>query len=415
MGTLENLRGGLSEIWGHKLRSALTLVGVILGVFSINCMFSIVQGVRDTIGDVFETIGFDGIVFLVPEDIERDKRTAWNLASKGLQASDADALRIKLADQRVRVSPLSQMWRTIEYNGKRTSIRIEACNEEYLQMRRMKVEKGRTLLASDVAGNLPVAVIGPQIAKDLFFPEDPIGKEIPLDGIRFTVIGVLKKSELPAGMGGGGGGGDMFGQNTVYIPISTARAYIVGVRTPIGIAMKMPKDGDFKKIADSAEMLIVSRHRGVLDFQVENVAEDMLREREEVDKMLGNFNVVLGCIAGTALLVGGIGILSVMLIAVNERLFEIGIRKAVGATDNEILFQFLVEASTLSTMGAVLGTVAAVVAVGLLGQFFPLGLAVSMGGLSLSAGFAVGIGLGFGLYPAWLASRMDPVESLRAT
>lgn len=408
---MENVRGGISEIWANKLRSALTLIGVVLGVFSINCMFSIVQGVRVSISDMFETIGFDGMVFVVPQELDRDERTAWNLSSKGLQVSDADALRLAFHDEGVRVSPMSQFMRTVEHAGKESLVRFEAVNEDYLGMRNMIVEEGRGLLAADIAGRTPVAVIGPKVAADLFHPEDPLGKEIPVDGLRFRVVGVLKKNELPQGMGGGG---DMFDGNTVYVPISSARAYVLGIRTPVGIAVKSPAHADFARIAGEAEIAVARRHRGVRDFEVENVGEEILKAKDEVDEMLGNFNVVLGCISGAALLVGGIGILSVMLIAVNERLYEIGIRKAVGATDNEILVQFLVEAATLSALGAVVGTGLAVIAVTLLSSQFPMGLAVSAGGLSLSAFFAIGIGLVFGLYPAWLASRMDPVEALRA-
>jgi putative ABC transport system permease protein len=182
----------------------------------------------------------------------------------------------------------------------------------------------------------------------------------------------------------------------------------------VGLAVKTRPGIDFHDVADDTVALLRKRHHGAKDYSVENVAEEILREKEDIDKMLGHFNVVLGCIAGSALLVGGIGILSVMLIAVSERLFEIGIRKAVGASDGEILLQFLVEASTLSGVGAVVGTLLAVGVVQLLSSKFPWGLAISMGGLSLAAFFAIGIGLGFGLYPAWLASRMDPVEALRA-
>jgi putative ABC transport system permease protein len=260
---------------------------------------------------------------------------------------------------------------------------------------------------------MPVCLLGPQVAKDLFGKESPVGKDVELDGLRFRIVGLMEKPELPPGMGGGMGG-NFFGENTIYLPITTAKLYFLGPEAIVGIALKVPEGGDFTTLADEAKMMLTARHRGVRDIEVENVAEEMLEEKDEVDKMLFNFNVVLGSIAGAALLVGGIGILSLMLIAVNERLFEIGIRKAVGATDTEILVQFLVESATLSSLGAAMGTGAAAIIITVLSGFFPMGLSMSAGGLSLSVFFAVGTGLGFGLYPAWLASRKDPVESLRA-
>lgn len=408
----ENIRGGFTEIWGHKLRSALTLVGIVLGTFSINCMFSIVQGIRDTIGNVFETIALDGAIFISPRQLERGERDAWNLSSTGITYADVDAVRASLAG-RALVSPMGGTGRVIEHDGIRSTVEVQAVNEDFFTIRSFKIKDGRLLLPSDMVGALPVAVLGADVAKDLFGADGAVGKEIPLDGLRFQVIGVLEKPTLPPGMGGGGMG-NFFGQNTVFIPITTARLYLLGPEANVAIALKSPPGGDFVQMADDAEMLLIGRHRGVRDVEVENVAEDMLREKDEVDKMLGNFNVVLGSIAGSALLVGGIGILSLMLIAVNERLFEIGIRKAVGATDSEILVQFLVESTTLSSLGAAVGTLLAVIAVKLLSSQFPFGLSVSAGGLSLAAFFAVSTGLGFGLYPAFLASRKDPVESLRA-
>ena len=409
----ENIRGGLSEIWGHKLRSALTLVGIVLGTFSINCMFSIVQGVREAIKGVFETIALDGMVFISPRGLERGERNAWNLSSTSVTIPDVDAVRAKL-EGRALVSPVGTVMRRLERDGVGTFVQVESVNEDFFVIRNFEINHGRLLLPSDMEGRLPVAVIGYQVAKDLFPSTEAVGKELAIDGLRFTVVGVLKKPKLPPGMGGGGGMNDFFGVNTVFVPISTARLYLLGVEANVGVALKAPPEENFMAIADEAEMLLVGRHRGVRDIQVENVAEDMLREKEEIDKMLFNFNVVLGSIAGSALLVGGIGILSLMLIAVNERLFEIGIRKAVGATDSEILVQFLVESATLSCVGAVIGTGGAVLFVMAIGGFFPLGLSVSAGGLSLAGFFAVSTGLGFGLYPAWLASRKDPVESLRA-
>lgn len=409
----ENIRSGLSELWGHKLRSFLTLVGIFFGTLSINSMFSLVQGVRETIAGVFDTIGLDGAIFIAPRQLERDERNAWNLSSTNISYADVDALRAKLEGQAL-VSPMGTLMRTVENDGKRSQVEIEAVNKDFFEIRNFKLAEGRLLLPSDMEGTNPVVVLGSDVARDLFGrAEDAIGKDIPLDGLRFRVIGVLEKPALPPGMGMGMGG-NFFGQNTLFIPITTARLYFLGPEAVLGIAVKTKEGEDFVTIADDAEMLLVGRHRGVRDIEVENVAEEMLQEKDEVDKMLWNFNVVLGSIAGAALLVGGIGILSLMLIAVNERLFEIGIRKAVGATDSEILVQFLVESTTLSTVGAAAGTAFAIVLVKVLSPFFPFGLSVSIGGVSLAGFFAVFTGVGFGLYPAWLASRKDPVESLRA-
>lgn len=404
----ENIRGGLSEIWGHKLRSALTLIGIVLGTFSINAMFSIVAGVRASIAGVFATVGLDTAVFVAPQEVPRDERTAWALASKGLTVEDSNALRDQLPA--ALVSPVSSFMREIEHDGKRSQVTFQAVSEDYLAIRNLTVEKGRGITWGDQIGQTPVAVIGHKVSTDLFGAEDPVGKEIPVGSLRFKVVGLLKQAKLPPGFQGGGLD---FEGNTVYVPITTAKAYVLGPKPGIFLSMKAT-DGDFMRLAQDSRTVLARRHRNSPDFEVENVGESILKEKSEVDHMLGNFNIVLGCIAGAALIVGGIGILSLMLIAVNERLFEIGTRKAVGATDGEILLQFLVESATLSTLGAIIGTILAVIATKLLGHNFPTGLAISASGLLLAGFFAIGIGVGFGLYPAWLASRLDPVEALRA-
>lgn len=407
----ENIRSGLWQVVSHPLRSALTLIGVVLGVLSINVMFALVGGVQDAIKQGFEVIGLEGVVFISPRQIPFEERNALTSASRGLTPEDAEA--INEAVEGVTAVPLTQFQRQVDVGGgERVNVQIMGTHGEFFVMRNMGIDEGRTLTSADVEGELPVAIIGRKIAGDIFKGEDPLGLTFPIGGLRYLVVGVLEQMELPPGVHMGGL--DTEG-NTVYIPTSTARRYMTGLRAPVGLAVHVENDTLLSSKVDEIEAVLYRRHRGVEDFQVENVGESLLEAKEEVSKMLRNFNVVLGCIAGAALLVGGIGILSVMLIAIQERLFEIGIRKAVGARDNEILIQFLVESVLLCALGAAVGSGFAWVFVKLLGTQFPTGLSLNTGGLTLSYSFAMIIGVGFGLYPAWLASRKEPVEALRAS
>jgi putative ABC transport system permease protein len=190
--------------------------------------------------------------------------------------------------------------------------------------------------------------------------------------------------------------------------------YFLGTDTVHAYIFKV---GDVKAIADGekeVEALLRRSHRGIGDFKIENIGEEMVRIRGEVDKIIGNWRVVLASIAGISLIVGGIGIFSVMQISISERLYEIGLRKSIGATDGAIFGQFLVESVSLSVVGSLIGAALGSAITLIAGQAFPDGLAISPTALALSGAFAIVIGLSAGVYPALRASRLPPVEALRA-
>jgi putative ABC transport system permease protein len=201
----------------------------------------------------------------------------------------------------------------------------------------------------------------------------------------------------------------------LYLPLSTLRKFYTGENSPL--TLMAIKTDDFENLRDLKSEAIASlkiAHRGAQDFRVENIAEEMLRVRKEVQTVLTNWRIVLGSIAGISLLVGGIGLLSVMLISIGERLYEIGLRKAIGATDLAVFVQFLSESVVLSLLGALIGAGIAIVVTRALSSFFAAGLPINLPGLATAIGIALLLGIVFGLYPALKASRMEPVEALRS-
>jgi putative ABC transport system permease protein len=200
----------------------------------------------------------------------------------------------------------------------------------------------------------------------------------------------------------------------VYVPLSTLQKHFQGTDAVMAYAFKV---GDVERLKDGqkeAEALLRRGHRGISDFRVQNIGEEMVRIRREIDKLIDNWTVVLASIAGISLLVGGIGIFSVMQISISERMYEIGLRKSIGATDGEIFGQFLIESVSLSLVGGFLGSALGLGITLLAGQAFEDGLSVSPGALFLAAAFAVVIGLSAGVYPALRASKLAPVDALRA-
>jgi putative ABC transport system permease protein len=200
----------------------------------------------------------------------------------------------------------------------------------------------------------------------------------------------------------------------LYVPLETLRAFYQGSEAPLSyLAVKTEHPDRLNDLRAETEASLHLAHRGADDFKVENIAQEMLKVRKEITVVLRNWHIVLGTIAGISLLVGGIGLLSVMLISIGERLYEIGLRKSIGATDTQIFLQFLAESAILSLIGGILGVVAGIGAILAVTKFFPGGLPIHLFAISLSLGLSVLLGVLYGLYPALRASRMQPVEALR--
>ena len=356
-----------------------------------------------------DDLGFDGVVFAVPraatDRIELKKQGY----SRGMRAADGLVIEAgrETIDQAAPVLGLGN--ETVRMNGHTLKALVEAVTPEWGRIRNRVPELGRYLVESDVETRATVALLGQKIKKDVFGDEEAIGREILIRGMRFRIVGILKK----------------FGNNQVnddemerdnskiYIPLTTAQKYFVGTDTVHAWAFKADpeKMGDAQK---EAEALMRRSHRGITDFKIENIGQEILRVRKEIDKLIVNWNIVLASIAGISLLVGGIGIFSVMQISISERTYEIGLRKSIGATDPEIFGQFLIESVSLSLVGGLVGAALGYGVTLMAAQAFPDGLSVSPLGLLLAAAFAIVIGLAAGVYPALRASRLTPVDAIRA-
>lgn len=409
MNAWEAVRTSLAEILGHKLRSALTLVGVVLGTTSLVVMVSVIGGVAVAVQKGLGDLGYDGVMVVqaqVPsERLERKKQGY----SRGLRAADLRAIE----DGRELISeaaPVVGFKERALVNGRVLEVNGEGVTAEYGRIRNREVARGRYIAGRDVESVAPVCVLGHKLAQDAYGSEDPLGREIQVRGLRLTVVGVLR----PLGSNQVQDD-DMERDNSrLYLPLSTAQKHLTGGDAVHAYVFKVDDPTRLTAAEGEAGALLARSHRGIRDFKVQNIGEEILRVRGEVDKLIRNWTVVLASIAGISLLVGGIGIFSVMQISISERLYEIGLRKSLGASDGAIFFQFLVESVSLSLVGGLTGSALGYGVTLLAAQAFEDGLAVSPMGLVLAAGFAIVIGLSAGLYPALRASRLAPVEALRA-
>ncbi len=404
----EASRTSLAEILSHKLRSALTLVGIVLGTTALVVMVSVIGGVAVAVQKGLDDLGFDGVVLAVPAEpsdrLEQKKRY-----SRGMRGADGEVIEAgrEAIEQAAPVLGLGN--ETVRLNGRTLKVSIEAVTPAWGRIRNRVPETGRYLVESDLATHATVALLGQKIKQRVFGGEEAVGREILIRGMRFRIVGVLKQF----GNRQVGGGGLDRDNMKIYVPLTTAQKYFVGADTVHAWAFQAdPARTD--EAASEAEALLRRGHHGISDFRIENIGEEILRVRKEVDKLIANWNVVLASIAGISLLVGGIGIFSVMQISISERVYEIGLRKAIGATDPEIFGQFLLESVSLSLLGGAIGAALGYGVTRLAARAFPDGLSVSPPALLLAAGFAITIGLAAGAYPALRASRLTPVDAIRA-
>jgi putative ABC transport system permease protein len=404
----EAIRTSLEEVRAHPLRSFFTLIGVILGTLALVVVLSVLDGVEMAVWQGMEDLGLDGVLIVQsrkPSDrVERAKA----YVSRGLRVEDARYFR---DNELVSViGPVGETRAVVTAGTVTRRINVYGITPSFVSIKGRKTTEGRFISERDYLGSAPVCVLGFKLKEQLFGGESAIGQKVNLAGRRLTVVGVGTKfnmqfvndDDLRKETGG------------VYVPFSIYED-MFGKTTAISYmlaqAVVPEKSIDAE---DETTRLYARAHNGIRDVHVENVGKEILKERGNIVRILRNWRIVFFSIAGVSLLIGGVGIFSVLKISISERLFEIGLRKSMGATDGEIFFQFLVEAVTLSFVGAAIGLAGGVALVKVISGFFPAGLPVSLFGTSVSVGFAISIGLLAGLYPSISASRLEPVEALRA-
>lgn len=404
----EAVRTTFAEIWAHKMRSALTLVGVILGTMGVVVMVTMIDAIKVMVWDGIKGLGFDGVMFVsdsMPEDPADLKKRG---LSRGMSVRDVGVLE-EGGDTFEAVAAIRITQRVVRARGTGTRVRVYGITPSYGVVHNRQVTAGRWIDPGDQIETRRVAVLGINLAEKLFGTDDPLGRDVQVGDTPFRVVGVESRI------------GNRFANDDwseremdgVLVPLSAFRAYLEGGEELSLLTVKTSDTGELGLVKSEIERLVRRAHHGVNDFEVDNVAEEMVKAEKQVRELLRNWTIVLAAISGISLLVGGVGIYSVMRISLAERVYEIGLRKAIGATDRAILVQFLVEATTLSILGAILGCGLAALIAKFASRAFEAGLPLSPLGLGLGVGFAVAVGLFAGLFPAISAARLTPVEAMR--
>lgn len=404
MDILESVKMATNTLVANKLRSSLTMLGIIIGNASVIAMVGIGQGAQKFVSSQFESLGTN-VLFVVPGNRDA-QRTTINVP-KTLVLEDAEAIATQVPSV-ANVAPQLHSRDLVTYRNKNTYSLIVGTNPDYTVVRNFDVQRGRFLNNLDLKRSNNVATLGSDLATRLFGNQNPIGQQIRIKNVSFSVIGVMESK------------GSALGTNyddSAYIPVTTMASRIIGKNSPYGvnltfISVSAKNDASVEAAQFQIRNLLRLRHKITRedDFSVQS-QKDVLQIAGTVTSAL---TLMLAAIAGISLLVGGIGVMNIMLVSVTERTQEIGLRKALGATQDDILIQFLIEAVMLSAAGGLLGTGLGVGGVLLIGALTPFQAGVSSVAIALAVGISGGIGVVFGVVPARRAAQLDPIVALRS-
>ena len=412
MNPAELLRLALHGLAANKLRAALTMLGIIIGVAAVITLLSVGRGVERYVTAQFQGIG-SNLLFIFPggPDEQDGPPTAAN-RDKPLTNADGLALTdpfLVPSAQAVALEYLS--FGTIEYSRETLSVQVSGVSTNYQAVRQFFVQDGDFISDADERSVARVAVLGQTVVKTLFPDGDfPLGQTIKINTVPFKVIGVLESQ-----------GGSLFGDqdSLVLIPLSTAQQRLFNARGPDGqyglsiIYLQARGEDEMESAAQQATTVLRDRHnidfRAEDDFTVRNLTE-MVSARTQTTRLM---SLLLGAVASISLVVGGIGIMNIMLVSVTERIREIGLRMAVGAGPREVQLQFLAEAMLISLAGGAIGIALGIGGALLAEKFGSLPVALNLEVILMATGFSVATGLFFGYYPARKASQLDPIEALR--
>lgn len=399
----ENVKMALAGMIANKMRTFLTLLGIIIGVGAVIAMVSLGLGVKEQIRQNISSLGSN---LLIVTSGGRTTSGARLAAGSGVRLTydDAKAIEKNVSGIQYVAPSVSSSYQLVVGNQNWTSA-VEGTTPNILEIRSFSLTEGRMFTEKDLDSRARVAVIGQTIVENLFPDGDAVGKTVRINKAPFKVIGVLEEKGQSAG------GQDQ--DDIVYIPLTTAQQRMMGITYINRITVQTQDENVITEAQAEIETLLRTRHKIKTgdddDFSVRNLAALM----ETMMETANTITLLLGNIAAISLLVGGIGIMNIMLVSVTERTREIGIRKALGATYNNILQQFLIEAMVIGVVGGVLGTLTGVLASYALSYFSGWQTMVSGIAIVVAVVFSVGIGLFFGIYPARKAALLDPIDALR--
>jgi len=427
-GVKRTVKLGIKSLWMHRLRSILTMLGIIFGVCSVIAMLAIGEGASREAQDAIAQLGSTNLIIetVKPPEEQTDTGKTETIHKYGLTYTDAESIRNTIPNVEVTV-PIREIDQKARYLNREVAIKIVGTIPWYTEISPIRLLRGRFLSSIDLYHQLAVCVLDDQVAHKLFAFDDPVGMDARIYGSYYRVVGIVDHgakvetvdtfTDRAATLSGDSGGVT----GNVYIPLTTAKCRFPEISLSISGGSGSGEKVELQKITvkvDSAEQVLplrdvvntlLNRRHEKQDYHIV-VPLELLRQAARTRRI---FSIVLGSIAAISLLVGGIGIMNIMLATVSERTREIGIRRALGAKKWDIIVQFLSETLLLTWAGGLLGIVLGSIIPFLVTYFGHMPTVITGGSLVLAFGVSAMVGITFGLYPAYRAANMDPIESLR--
>lgn len=397
---LQETIGSLSS---NKVRSGLTILGIVIGIASVITMVAIGQGAKNSVESSIESIG-SNLILIMPGAQRVGGINQGGGSSQTLTAEDAAAIKQQIPNVKA-VAPVIQRRYQITAKGNNTNTQVIGTDQDYLIARSIKMDIGSFFNDQQIKSSAKVAILGTTTRDDLFGVNvNPVGQTVKINKIDFQVVGVTQAK---------GGSGFNNQDDVIYVPLSSAQHYLSGDEFVNNISVAASDQASMASVQDQIFNLLLSRHKindsSQADFNMMN-QNDIIATATSVT---GTFTILLSSIAGISLLVGGIGIMNMMLTTVTERTREIGLRKAVGIRKIYINLQFLAEAVLLTFLGGALGILLGWGASILVGNLINMATVISASAIMLAFGVSAGVGIVFGFYPARRAANLSPIEALR--
>ena len=401
----ETIQMAITALWANKMRSMLTMLGIIIGVAAVIGMVSIGMGVSKQVQDSIASLGSNMLIV----NASATKNAAGVRQAAGsnirLKLEDAQAIKKKIADAEY-VSPTVQKNYQIVNGNQNWNTQVTGVTTDYMSIRSLSIANGTFITQKDIDSNNRVAVIGTTVAENLFGENvNPVGKNIRINNDPYKVVGLLESK-----------GQSSMGQDqddVVIVPITTATNRLMAVNYIQSISVQVVSADKMDKVQAEIEMLMRQRHKIVGDKEDDFTVRNLTSIMETMTSTTTMLTLLLASVAGISLLVGGIGIMNIMMVSVTERTKEIGIRKALGATYSNIMLQFLIEAVFVGIVGGLIGIGLGCAMAEAISKFGGFTTVITATPILVAFFFSVGISLFFGIYPARKAAKLDPIEALR--
>jgi putative ABC transport system permease protein len=427
MKTTETFIAGLKNIFAHKLRSILTLSGIVIGVAAVTTMFSSVDAMKQLIEDAINSIGYDNVIVLYSSfsGFQDNKLKKYPSVQrfKYLTYKDYEGLKSNLKDVEL-IYPTINDERTCAINGRESKVRLQGIENVFFRSKNYSIKLGRLFNAIEENNGENVCILGSRLYEKFFLSQkqdtvksgtnnDALGQFVSIGDIRLKIVGVLKEDILSKG---GAIQANTWerrrDQESCFLPSRCAAKYLRPNMQVDNIWVKATESEMVGAVYNQTRQLIFARHNMADDIKIKDISEQMMEARQQVNTYLKNWNIILLCISSISLFTGGIGLFSILLISIRERMKEIGIRKSMGAKNSDIFAHFLFESVILALIGGIVGSGLAFILIKFLSTKIEYAVSIPIIGVVIGLMFAIGVGLLSGLYPAYKASKINPVKAI---